>query len=311
MNFKQLYQKPLILPLFIGFTYVCLILDTIKYPGFIGNHFVIDTKVYLAVTLVWLSFFTSKSFFLNFVLKVNRLLLPLIFIVYMVLNALEGGHYRNYVLATLEIHLEGFTGLVLFGLLLVLVDKFKSLLPKGIKALGILYPIFIYLIALFLIKSLIYVTDQSFKRDSYVIFHPLSSYDEKMFYEWGDFYKFMVFVRNNTPSDANIVTPPTEDPWLMGSGNVHFVRAYLFPRKIIKEEKIISDINKFGPNTYVLITWGKEECKPEGCHGWPRQDIKAKKIIYKDPNSTNVIEERENTTYHLEDDKYVYGLIEL
>ena len=118
-------------------------------------------------------------------------------------------------------------------------------------------------------------------------------------------------VKNNTPPNATIIGPPEEDPWLMGSGNDRFVRVFLYPRKIISVTKTIPDVKAFGPNTYILITWGKEECKPEGCHGWPRQDIFAKRIIYKDPNSDKAIETTENTIYKLEDDRYVYGVIEL
>jgi len=92
----------------------------------------------------------------------------------------------------------------------------------------------------------------------------------------------MVFVKNNTPSDATIVIPPQQDPWLIGSGNDTFVRAFIYPRKIVQETIIIPDLKVFGPDTFILISWGKEECKPAGCHGWPRQDIRAKKIIYKD-----------------------------
>jgi len=133
-----------------------------------------------------------------------------------------------------------------------------------------------------------------------------------MTYQWKVFYQFMVFVRNNTPEDATIVIPPEQDPWLMGSGNENFVRAFIYPRKIVQEPLEIRDIKIYGENTYVLITWGKEACKPDPmCHGWPKQEIKARRIVFKDPNSTNVIEVRENTTYDPTDLKYVYGLIKL
>ena len=159
-----------------------------------------------------------------------------------------------------------------------------------------------------------YVFDMAFARDSYIVFHLNSSYDDKMFYQWGKFYRFMVFVKNNTPTDSTIVLPPMEDPWLMGSGNPHFVRAFLHPRKIVQETKIISesDLKKYGSNTYILVTWGKEVCKPDPeCHGWPRQDIPAKKIIYEEPDSVNAAEVKENLIYKLGDSKYVYGVIEL
>ena len=311
MNLKQLYQKLIILPALIIFTYLCLILETVKYPGFIGNHFFIDAKIYFAVVLTLILFSTSKSRFLDFIFKINRFLLPILSVVYLSLAALEGAHYTNYILATLHIHLDGLVLLVLFSFLLFVADKFKNLLPKRIHNLGVIYPAIAFFIVYFVVKNLSYVTDQAVNRDFYIVFHLLNSYDQKMYYQWGDFYRFMTFVRNNTPPDATIIVPPEEDPWLMGSGNDRFVRVFLYPRKIISVTKIIPDIKAFGPNTFILITWGKEECKPEGCHGWPRQDIFAKRIYYKDPDSEKVIETKENTVYKLEDDRYVYGVIEL
>ena len=308
---RRLFWKPIILSVLIVLTYTCLLLETIKYPGFIGNHFFIDSKVYFALTLGLVLFSTQKSRFLSFILKVNCILLPLLSIVYLGLGALEGAHYTNYVLATFRVHVDGLVLLVLFSLLLYVADKFKDLLPKRVHELGLVYPAIIFFIVYFVVKNLSYVADQSVNRDFYILFHPLDSYDQKMYYQWGDFYRFMVFVRSNTPSDANIVIPPQQDPWLIGTGNPHFVRAFLYPRNIVQETLIIPDVKAFGPNTFILISWGKEECQPVGCHGWPRQNIFAKRIIYKDPNSDGVIETKENVIYKLEEDKYVYGVIEL
>jgi hypothetical protein len=308
---SSLYQKSTVLPALIIFTFLCLILETVKYPGFMGNHFFIDARIYFAVVLTLIFFSTSKSRFSDFILKINRFLLPVLSITYLSLAALEGAHYTNYVLATLRIHLDGLVLLVLFSLLLFLADKFKDLLPKRVHGLGVIYPAMVFFIIYFVVRNLSYVTDQAVNRNFYIVFHLSNSYDQRMYYQWGDFYRFMTFVKNNTPVDATIIGPPEEDPWLMGSGNDRFVRVFLYPRKIISATKIIPDIKVFGPNTYLLITWGKEECQPTGCHGWPRQDIPAKKIFYKDPDSEKVIETKENVIYKLEDDKYVYGLIKL
>jgi len=310
MNLKKFYQN-LFLPLAIVFTYICLLAETVKYPGFIGNHFYIDAKVYFALTLTLILFSTSKSRFLSFILKVNSLLLPLLLTVYLSLAALEGAHYTNYVLATFHIHLDGMVFPVLFSLLLYVADKFKNLLPRKIRSLGVIYPVLIFLTVFFIVDNFSFVTDQGVNRDFYIIFHPLNTYDQKMYYQWGDFYRFMLFVRNNTPTNAKILVPPVQNPWLMGTGNPLFVSAFLYPRNIIQEPIIIPDIKAFAPKTFILISWGKEDCQPAGCHGWPRQDIKAAKIIYKDPNSDGIIETKENATYRLEDDQYVYGLIEL
>jgi hypothetical protein len=286
-------------------------MDTLAYPGFVGNHFFIDAKIYFVVALTLVMFSTSRFRFLNFILSINRLLLPILSAIYLILVALEGAHYTNYILATFRIHIDGLIILVLFSLLLYIANKFKDLVPKRVHKLGIIYPTMVFLIVYFVVKNITYVADQAFNRDFYIVFHPLNTYDQKMYYQWGDFYRFMTLVRNNTPSNATIIVPPEENPWLIGAGNDRFVRVFLYPRKIISVTKIIPDIKSFGPNTFILIAWGKEECQPAGCHGWPRQDIFAKEIIYKDPDSERVIETKVNTVYKLGGSQYVYGLIKI
>jgi hypothetical protein len=300
------------LPVAVAFTYVVLLLDTVKYPGFAGNHFLIDAKVYFAVTLVLLIFSDTRLKLTDLVLKINRLLWIPISLIYLGFILLEGAHFTNYILSTFKFHLDGLVLVALFSLSIYLIEKFKEIIPKSVKGIGILYPMMILSIVFFMVKNTVYAVHTGVSRNSYILFHLSDSYDDKMFYEWKIAYQFMMFVKNNTPTDATIVLPPMQDPWLMGSGNDHFVRAFLYPRKLLQEPIIIPDIKEFGPNTYILITWGKEACKPDPeCHGWPRQDITAKKIIYKDPNSDNVIKIKENTVYSLKDDRYVYGIIEL
>lgn len=314
MNLRRLYHNSFLLPVAIAFTYVSLLLDTIKYPGFIGNHFFISSVVYFAIATTLLIFLNTESKIMKFVFMINRILLVLTLIFYIVLSLIEGAHYMNYILNTLHIHLDGIAYPLLFNFSIFLVEKFKHQLPKPSGHTKIAYTLLTFLIIYFAAGNMAYITTMAFERNSHIPFHLKDSYDDKMYYRWADFYRFMVFVKENSPGDATIVIPPEQDPWLIGTGNPNFVRSFLYPRKVVSEKLIIEEENiKAFPNeTYLLISWGKEVCSPEPmCHGWPRQEIKAKKIIYKDPDSSNVIEIRENAVYKLSDDKYVYGIIEL
>ncbi len=298
----------------IGITFLVLIFETVKYPGFVANHFYIDAEVYFSLAIFFTLFQRSNTKTMQLVFKLNRIFLMGISVIYLVFIFLEGSHYTNYVLSRFHFHLDGLIMPVLFSLFIFLVEKFRYEIPKSVKSLGITYPLIVFLLVFFIVKNLVSVSDMALNRNSYVLFHLNSSYDERMFYQWGIFYKFMVFVRNNTPTDATIVIPPEQDPWLMGSGNDNFVRAFLFPRKIVSETIVIpdEDLKSFGPKTYILITWGKESCRSEPeCHGWPRQGIKATRIIYKNPDSSDVIEVKQNETYTPKDSKYVYGVIEI
>lgn len=301
-----------LLPYAVIITGFILILETVKYPGFFKKYAYIDANIVVAITLTFLVISQSDNKFLQRIYKINHIFLPIIVIVYTILNAIEGLHFINYVLATYHINLEGLTLIVLYSFSLFIIDKFVRQNFKIISNFRYVFILSVFLIIVYLVKNLNFIVDQSFKRNFYIFFHPMDTYDQKMSYHWDKFYDYMIFVRNNTPEDATIVLPPMKDPWLQGGGNPHFVRAFLFPRKLIQiENGIIEDLENIDPKTYILITWGTQGCQPEGCHGWPRQDIKAKKIIYKDPDSTNVIEIREDAIYRLEDDKYVYGLVEL
>ena len=314
MNLRRLYHNSSLLPVAIAFTYVSLLLDTVKYPDFVGNHFFISSVVYFAIATTLLIFLNTESKIMNLVFRLNRILLVLTLVLYIVLSLIEGAHYMNYILNTLHIHLDGIAYPLLFNISILLVEKFKHLVPKPSGRTKVTYPLLIFLLIYFVAGNMTYITNMAFERNSYIPFHLGDSYDEKMYYRWGDFYRFMVFVRQNTPETATIILPPEQDPWLIGTGNPNFVRSFLYPRKVVSEKLIIpeADLKSFPDNTYLLISWGKEVCNPEPtCHGWPRQDIKAQKIIYKDPDSERAIEIKENALYKLGDGKYVYGLIKI
>ena len=295
MNFKRIKQSPFVIVLLVIITYLCLVIDTFKYPGAVGSHFFVDAKVYFALSVVILLFTTTKTKSLGFLLKVNKIFIPVISVFCVILVLLEGLHYRNYILNLLGIHIEGLITLVLFTISLYLADRFKFKTLKLGKWAKAIYVIIVFLLVFYFAKNIALTTNMALNRNAYILFHLRNTYDERIFYEWGKQYQFMKFVKDNTPPGATIVIPPEQDPWLMGSGNGTFVRAFLFPRKIMQEDILIS------PKTFVLIDWGKEECKPDPeCHGWPRQNIKATKIIYKNPDSVDIIEVQENKIYFAE-----------
>lgn len=311
MKLRKVYQKLPVLPLLIVFTYIVLFLEVIKYPGFFANHFFVDAKIIFAASIFLLIFLNTEQKIMRLVFKINRILLTILTLAYLSFYLLEGANYMNYVLGRFHFHLDGLMLPLLFSLFVLLTKKFKkNIISFGEKSR--VYPVFVLLIVYFLVKSLSYSLEMGVSRTSYILFHLRDSYDQKMTYQWGVFYQFMVFVKNNTPENSTIVIPPQEDPWLMGSGNQNFVRAFLYPRTIIPKTLLISEENLdlFDDNTYILISWGKESCRPDpDCHGWPRQKIKASEIIYKNPESSDTAEVKKDTIYDPADKTYVYGLI--
>jgi len=311
---EEFIKKPLIqyiLSFLVVVTYGVLFLEVIKYPGFFANHFYVDAKIIFAISIFLLIFLNTKSELMQIVFKISNTILVVLTILYLGLYLLEGANYTNYVLSRFGFHLDGLILSVLFGFSLFLVQRFKNEIANFGKKSRV-YPLFVLLIVYFIVKSLSYSLETGVSRTSYILFHLRSTYEEKMTHQWGIFYDFMMFVKNNTPEDATVIVPPMQDPWLMGSGNPNFVRAFIYPRNVIQETLLISEdnIESYGTNTYILITWGKEACKPDpDCHGWPRQKINASEIIFKKPNSSEVAEVKMNAIYDPNDKTYVYGLI--
>jgi len=152
----------------------------------------------------------------------------------------------------------------------------------------------------------------SLGEDIFIALHLNNSYDQKMYYQWGNFYNFMLFVKNNTPENASIVIPPQLEPWWSRSGNLFLVRSFLYPRNIIQyQTEEIPDVDLLPSNTYIMVAWGEWGCDMGVCKGWPEQTIKVKKAIYKDSNSVGVKETRENFVYDPVDTSNPFGLLKI
>lgn len=107
--------------------------------------------------------------------------------------------------------------------------------------------------------------------------NPVLSYDEKMSAKWGLYYDYMVFVRENTPPDAVIMTPPQTWPWL-SVGNKLLNYYFLYPRRMKGGgvEKLVIDESA----THVMIAWGLHGPEKPGKHGWPKPPYPPGKVIW-------------------------------
>jgi hypothetical protein len=72
---------------------------------------------------------------------------------------------------------------------------------------------------------------------SFVTTHLHLDYDEKTRVKWGDYYEYMVFVRENTSPDATILIPPLGDRWLT-TGNAGLDSYWLYPRHLVGIEQM-------------------------------------------------------------------------
>lgn len=305
----KINKTGIFLSLLIALAFFLLALDTVKYPGFVGAHFFIDAKIFSAVAVTFLLFVSVKSKLLNIVLKINTLFLILFSAVYIFFVFLEGSHYQNYVLSTYHFQLGGLIFLVLFSFVLFLVSKADKSIPVSKGNAG--YIVLVFLAFYTLLTNLGMTLQKAFTEDFYVVTHMTNSYDQKMVTEWGDFYKYMVFVKENTPENATIIIPPQIAPWWTRSGNALIVRPFLYPRKLIQYEATeIPNVKSLPPATYIMFAWGEWECDVYGCGIWPVQSIHASEAIFKDPDF-GVKEVRQNFNYDPKDSGSPYGLLKI
>lgn len=298
------------IPYLIVLSFFVLFLDTLKYPGFVGNKLFIDAKVYPALALTFLFIFKRET--TKLIKNINLIVLVFSTFSYLFFSYLEAANYVNYVLATYKISLEGFIYIPLFSAFLLILEK------KEVKNLFNLKPDFWQIILPFFVIYALFVNigkslNQAVNSNLYVASHLAETYDEKMQYQWGDFYEYMVFVKENTPEDADIVIPPHVAPWWNRSGDLNLVMSFLYPRSLIQygtEE--IPDVDALPKGSYILVAWGEWNCEVEGmCRGWPTQKLKVSKFIIKSSDSTQVKEIREDVTYDPADTSNPYGLIKL
>ncbi len=239
--------------------------------------------------------------------QLNTLLLPIIFTLYFILKIVENAHYPNYVFATFHIQQDTLVYGMFLGGWLILINSLKKVKTFFAKVFADLekyweFVLVIILLACLLMLNITKTFSDITSNNVYILGHLTAKYEDKMYAHWGIFYKYMTFVKNNTPVDTTIVIPPQESPWL-SSGNIWLVRAFLYPRNLVQGSRNSLPDIKFG---YILIDKG-EWPSADNDYGWPKVEIFAKRVIYfsDNPNTTY------NITYFPEDNKESWGLIEV
>lgn len=104
------------------------------------------------------------------------------------------------------------------------------------------------------------------------------SYDDKMKDKVGpEYFEWTKLVRFHTDKSSLVFHPPQMGPWSQ-SGNPEFSQYFLFPAKLIREdrERIVTrkDIS------HVLIAWGEDRVEDSRLLGWPKFPVYAQKIYY-------------------------------
>lgn len=130
---KILRFNSLIFPFLVPLTYLFLFLETYSYIGFLRKFFLVDSRFFLAVSLVSVMGVIFERFvfgekvkkeggerLINLAFGLNFLVTPVFIIFYFILMGIENKNYPNYVFSRFHLQPDNFFNLVLMSIFLLL-----------------------------------------------------------------------------------------------------------------------------------------------------------------------------------------------
>lgn len=253
---------------------------------YIDSVFLVMITIFFAILLIG----KKKTLLDRLIYRLNTIVFILSLLLYLALQILEAYHFRNYVFSTYHLQPNSLLYLVVLSFVIFLILKPRETnIDISNKRMGVL----IVTVSFFLLSigGIVDIINNAVYSDIYVFLHWNSSYDLKMTERWGIYYQYIQFVKNNTPENSTILVPPQELPWY-STGNVALDLYFLFPRTLGNGNFNNSiDLEKYD---YVMLSWGEWNGVEKDKYGWPKEKIKAEKIIYFDPKTKSVIEEKKD-----------------
>lgn len=234
------------------------------------NHYLHIDSIYLLFSslAVGLFFQVAKGWnkhrftmFDGFTALINTLF-PIILIVFFSILAIELINYPNFIYSTVHIIPLNLIQLFLLFTSVAIVYKLKNnSIPTLIIWLAVLGVFFVSL------RSTLAIAVQTTVPFS-------ASYDGKMEYLWGDFYRYLEVVRKIVPDNAPIGIPPQKSPWLK-EGNALLVRSMLYPHHIYS----FTDNINAPSDSYIFFSSGFMGRTDNERLLFPQKQIKCKKIF--------------------------------
>ncbi len=263
-------------------------LEAITYEGFFQKHFSIPLKFLLYLTLICGAgalFINQKKPFVGLMRKIyyksHIVLTPIAILFWLSITLLESLNYENYVFTRLHITPSYFLPVVFLTVFFLIVAKVKSARVKidfNFRHKTYAFVVYIFF-ALFVYQNM-QIFPYAINELKWIIKYPRASNEEKISFKWGkDFYSYVKFIEANTPENAKILLPPREDPWGL-EGNDHVMRAFLYPRKVIRHYEGL-DLNREKID-FILITSGFSILEHKQ---FPNFNVEADKIIIFEPKT--------------------------
>lgn len=307
------------------FTFLVAILESFTYSGYSLRHLYLPLQLLIVLCMVLGILSRLNDVQYGGVQKIrsaykmmftfNNLMIIPIISSYLLVISLDAQNYNNYVFSTIHLQPQLYLRPVLLSVYLFFInirisnnellirkmflfDKSKKTMLKNIKDIFLKIVIFVFATNL-LVKNIPIITVHMVKGLSYLIPNLNATYEDKMVYTWGDFYKYLMFVKENTPESSVIAFPPMMNPW-NDVGNGGLIRYFLYPRKIVQDMTNKDTVSGLSNADYVMLAWGFGDCQTDDadCHGWPRIEIPADYVLYMKNKNSNSISKVDNIIYN-------------
>jgi len=290
------------------------LVESLTYSGFIAKHLKINfffffyATIILGVLLIIFHGYGGKII-PKILQQINKNIFFAFIASYLLFEFLELVTYDNFVFSKFHIIPANLLWPILTSSYLILV----SVVESGIIANSFRFRLLFFAIIFWVLGTNLLKLNSMFNSEfAFIIRHPLANYDDKMRQKVGQqFYDYTQFVIRNSPENSNILVPPQAFPWPQ-SGNIAYVRYFIYPRGLFNGEEYESGIDMRKENIdYVMLNWGDTDPVASGyTHDWPKFDVSAEKIILMGTGG-NTEEVSGDYIYKNYKGKKVWGLIKV
>jgi len=210
-------------------TLLLLWVDIFTFSGFLQLHLGISTKIILTFSIV-----VSSLIYLlprpTYKLS-HRLLTPtiILILIYLLIITIEGITSTGYILSHLHLRPEAMFYPVLAMSIFALST---NLVVKETTSIRLTTYFLVIALCYYLLRQLPIILVQSSILIKTMVMAPTASYDDKMRSAWGDFYDYMVYLKQNLPAEGTVLgIPPQRSPWYL-YGNGMLVQYFVYPTTV-------------------------------------------------------------------------------
>ena len=288
---------------FVPVVLILTIIESLVYYGITRNIFHLDIKLVMIGFLSLFLFANKQTKEWQILFIINKLIfLPATMFLFLALNYAEMRNYTGYVFGAYHLHPQNLLLTMIFSIGIYSLSRYqithkdlKNNVPTAIIVLAISYA----LISTSINSVWIIVSNYN-----YLVRTDLRTYDARMAAVWGDFYRYITFVRDNTDPNSVIAHPPQANPWQM-EGNQLVSRYFLYPRQLnsTMDGAFYPSINK---SDWLMITNGTPRFYPADFEGYPSEPIALSEIkllnksdVWVEPISLTVHKQNKDETINL------------